>query len=127
MSGISPIGPPPPSDNAATPAATSSSLCGPSKSGISSISPTFAAASSGEVNAPPRSELRLAGGDGLLIMPGHRPGHDLIVKHVGLYAGNGARGGITLARPSLEELVLRLGDEQRERTTAGRTDARGSR
>lgn len=28
-------------------------------------------------------------------------------------AGNGARGGITLARPSLEELVLRLGDEQR--------------
>ena len=28
-------------------------------------------------------------------------------------AGNGSRGGITLARPSLEELVLRLGDEQR--------------
>ncbi len=29
-------------------------------------------------------------------------------------AGNGSRGGITLARPSLEELVLRLGDEQRQ-------------
>ena len=28
-------------------------------------------------------------------------------------AGNGARGGITVARPSLEELVLRLGDERR--------------
>ncbi len=27
-------------------------------------------------------------------------------------AGNGARGGISFARPSLEELVLRLGDEQ---------------
>ena len=31
-------------------------------------------------------------------------------------AGNGSRGGITLARPSLEELVLRLGDEQRQGT-----------
>ena len=29
-------------------------------------------------------------------------------------AGNGARGGITVARPSLEELVLRLGDERRQ-------------
>lgn len=28
-------------------------------------------------------------------------------------AGNGARGGISVARPSLEELVLRLGDERR--------------
>jgi ABC-2 type transport system ATP-binding protein len=29
-------------------------------------------------------------------------------------AGHGARGGITVGRPSLEELVLRLGDERRE-------------
>lgn len=28
-------------------------------------------------------------------------------------AGNGSRGGITVGRPSLEELVLRLGDERR--------------
>lgn len=35
-------------------------------------------------------------------------------------AGNGARGGISVARPSLEELVLRLGDERRLATDARR-------
>ena len=29
---------------------------------------------------------------GLLVMPGHRPGGPLIVKHVGLFDGNPARG-----------------------------------
>jgi hypothetical protein len=41
-------------------------------------------------------------------------------------AGNGSRGGITLARPSLEELVLRLGDEQR-RASPGPGDDRSTR
>ena len=32
------------------------------------------------------------GGGGLLVMPGHRPGLPLVVKHVGLFEGNVARG-----------------------------------
>lgn len=40
-------------------------------------------------------------------------GPEELVSIASWQAGNGSRGGITLARPSLEELVLRLGDEQR--------------
>jgi ornithine cyclodeaminase/alanine dehydrogenase-like protein (mu-crystallin family) len=59
---------------------------------LESLAGTFAAASRGEMNAPPRTQLSLADGAGLLVMPGHRPGWDPIVKHVGLYEGNLARG-----------------------------------
>ena len=59
---------------------------------LESLAGTFAAASRGEIDAPARSELVLDGDGGLLVMPGHRPGQDLIVKHVGMYQGNLARG-----------------------------------
>ena len=56
-----------------------------------SLAATFAAAARGEVDAPPRSQVTLRDG-GLLVMPDHRAGQPLVVKHVGLYAGNVARG-----------------------------------
>jgi ornithine cyclodeaminase/alanine dehydrogenase-like protein (mu-crystallin family) len=59
---------------------------------LESLAATFAAASRGELNAPARSQLVLEGDGGLLVMPGHRPGEDLIVKQVGMYEGNLARG-----------------------------------
>jgi ornithine cyclodeaminase/alanine dehydrogenase-like protein (mu-crystallin family) len=60
---------------------------------LETLAASFAAATRGELAAPQRSELRLAGGDGgLLVMPGHRPGGELIVKHVGMYESNVARG-----------------------------------
>src|SRR5918994_1459120 len=59
---------------------------------LESLAGTFAAASRGEMNAPPRTHLSLADGGGLLVMPGHRPGWDPIVKHVGMYEANLARG-----------------------------------
>ena len=58
---------------------------------LESLAAAFAAASRGELNAPARSQVTVAGG-GLLVMPGHRPGQDLVVKHVGMYDGNVARG-----------------------------------
>ena len=58
---------------------------------LDSLAAAFAAASRGELDAPARSQLTVAGG-GLLVMPGHRPGQDLVVKHVGMYDGNVARG-----------------------------------
>jgi ABC-2 type transport system ATP-binding protein len=74
--------------------------------------------------APPGSpleDLRTALGPGALVretLPGrfelrgdHGPA--ALVSVASWQAGNGARGGITVARPTLEELVLRLGDERR--------------
>ncbi len=59
---------------------------------LDALAVAFAAASAGAVRAPARSELTLEGDGGLLIMPGHRPGGPVGVKHVGMYAGNAARG-----------------------------------
>ncbi len=59
---------------------------------LESLEATFAAAARGEVAAPPRSQVALDGDRGLLVMPGHRPGGPLVVKHVGLYGSNVARG-----------------------------------
>ena len=59
---------------------------------LAALAAAFAAASRGEVEAPPRSELALGAGAGLLVMPGHRSGGHAIVKHVGLFPGNPARG-----------------------------------
>ena len=58
---------------------------------LEALAAAFAAASRGEVAAPPRVEVGVDGG-GLLVMPGHRPGSHLVVKHVGLFHGNVARG-----------------------------------
>jgi len=58
---------------------------------LASLAAAFAAASGGAVAAPPRMQLRANDG-GLLVMPGHRPGGPAIVKHVGMYDGNAARG-----------------------------------
>jgi alanine dehydrogenase len=58
---------------------------------LESLAAAFAAASAGAVAAPPRIQLP-AGDGGLLLMPGHRPGGHAIVKHVGMYDGNVARG-----------------------------------
>jgi len=52
----------------------------------------LAAAFAGPATAPPRTELGLPDGRGLLVMPGHRPGGPVIVKHVGLVGDNVARG-----------------------------------
>jgi ornithine cyclodeaminase/alanine dehydrogenase-like protein (mu-crystallin family) len=60
---------------------------------LEALAATFAAASAGRVAAPARTELRLhddAGG--LLVMPGHRPGGPVVVKHVGMYDANPGRG-----------------------------------
>lgn len=76
--------------------------------------------------APPGSrvdDLRAALGPTTVIAetrPGHFEMHGShgpqdLVSIASWQAGNGARGGITVARPSLEELVLRLGDERRVR------------
>jgi ornithine cyclodeaminase/alanine dehydrogenase-like protein (mu-crystallin family) len=59
---------------------------------LESLAATFAAAARGALNAPPRSQVLLEGDGGLLVMPGHRPGQPLLVKHVGMYDGNSARG-----------------------------------
>ena len=59
---------------------------------MESLAATFAAAARGELDAPPRSQIALEGDGGLLVMPGHRPGQPLLVKHVGMYEGNVARG-----------------------------------
>jgi ornithine cyclodeaminase/alanine dehydrogenase-like protein (mu-crystallin family) len=58
---------------------------------LDALAAAFAAASAGQVRAPARTELELDGA-GLLVMPGHRPGGPVIVKHVGLYERNVARG-----------------------------------
>jgi alanine dehydrogenase len=58
---------------------------------LDALAATFAAAARGTVAAPARSELRVGDTAGLLVMPGHRPGADVIVKHVGLYPDNRAR------------------------------------
>jgi ornithine cyclodeaminase/alanine dehydrogenase-like protein (mu-crystallin family) len=58
---------------------------------LDALADAFAAAAEGRVSAPARTELELDGA-GLLLMPGHRPGGPVIVKHVGLFAGNVARG-----------------------------------
>jgi ornithine cyclodeaminase/alanine dehydrogenase-like protein (mu-crystallin family) len=59
---------------------------------LEALAGAFAAATRGSVAAPARSELRVGDAAGLLVMPGHRPGGDVIVKHIGLFPGNGARG-----------------------------------
>ncbi len=59
---------------------------------LDALADAFAAAARGEVLAPPRSALQLDAARGLLVMPGHRAGGPVIVKHVGLYDGNPARG-----------------------------------
>jgi alanine dehydrogenase len=59
---------------------------------LQALAAAFAAASAGAVRAPARTELQLDGGGGLLLMPGHRPGGHVIVKHVGMYDGNPQRG-----------------------------------
>jgi ornithine cyclodeaminase/alanine dehydrogenase-like protein (mu-crystallin family) len=59
---------------------------------LDALAASFAGAAAGRVAAPPRTELRLDGDGGLLVMPGHRPGGPLVVKHVGMYHGNVARG-----------------------------------
>jgi ornithine cyclodeaminase/alanine dehydrogenase-like protein (mu-crystallin family) len=59
---------------------------------LDALAAAFAAASAGSVRAPARTELELKGAGGLLMMPGHRPGGPVIVKHVGIFAGNTARG-----------------------------------
>jgi alanine dehydrogenase len=58
---------------------------------LEALAAAFAAAARGELAAPPRTEVELRDG-GLLVMPGHRPGLPLVVKHVGLFGGNVARG-----------------------------------
>jgi ornithine cyclodeaminase/alanine dehydrogenase-like protein (mu-crystallin family) len=58
---------------------------------LEALAAAFAAAARGEVAAPPRTQLELRGG-GLLVMPGHRAGLPLVVKHVGMFEGNVARG-----------------------------------
>lgn len=74
--------------------------------------------------APPGSplgDLRSALGPAALVeetAPGQfelrgSHGPQELVSIASWQAGNGARGGIAVARPSLEELVLRLGDERR--------------
>ena len=59
---------------------------------LEALAAAFAAAARGELAAPPRTQLELRDGSGLLVMPGHRPGLPLVVKHVGLFGGNVARG-----------------------------------
>jgi len=59
---------------------------------LDALADAFAAAARGEVLAPPRSALELDAERGLLVMPGHRAGGPVIVKHVGLYDANPARG-----------------------------------
>jgi ornithine cyclodeaminase/alanine dehydrogenase-like protein (mu-crystallin family) len=59
---------------------------------LEALAGAFAAASAGRVAAPPRTELTRQGDGGLLVMPGHRPGGPLVVKHVGMYHANVARG-----------------------------------
>ena len=59
---------------------------------MAALGAAFAAASAGAVRAPARTELELEGDGGLLVMPGHRPGGPVVVKHVGMYHGNVARG-----------------------------------
>jgi ornithine cyclodeaminase/alanine dehydrogenase-like protein (mu-crystallin family) len=59
---------------------------------IETLAGAFAAAARGELKAPARTELRLDDARGLLVMPGHRPGGHVVVKHVGLYEHNPARG-----------------------------------
>jgi len=59
---------------------------------LDALADAFAAAARGEVVAPPRGALAIDDGRGLLVMPGHRAGGPVIVKHVGLYDGNPARG-----------------------------------
>ncbi len=59
---------------------------------VEALRGAFAAAARGEVEAPPRSEIRLDGGGALLLMPGQQAGRDAMVKHVGLFPGNPARG-----------------------------------
>lgn len=69
----------------------------------------------------PLSDLRAALGPSAVLeetSPGRfelrgSHGPQELVSIASWQAGNGARGGITVARPSLEELVLRLGDERR--------------
>lgn len=58
---------------------------------LEALATAFAAASAGTLQAPARTELPLDHG-ALLLMPGHRPGGPAIVKHVGLFGGNVARG-----------------------------------
>jgi alanine dehydrogenase len=59
---------------------------------LDAMADAFAALSRGEVAAPERIGLDIADGGTLLVMPGHRPGGPAIVKHVGVYAENPARG-----------------------------------
>jgi ornithine cyclodeaminase/alanine dehydrogenase-like protein (mu-crystallin family) len=59
---------------------------------LEALAAAFAAASAGTLRAPARTELQLDGGGGLLVMPGHRPGGPVIVKHVGMFEANVARG-----------------------------------
>jgi ornithine cyclodeaminase/alanine dehydrogenase-like protein (mu-crystallin family) len=59
---------------------------------LEALAAAFAAASAGSVRAPARTELELEHDGGLLVMPGHRPGGPVIVKHVGMYPGNAERG-----------------------------------
>jgi ornithine cyclodeaminase/alanine dehydrogenase-like protein (mu-crystallin family) len=59
---------------------------------LEALAAAFAAAARGEVAAPPRTQVELPGGGGLLVMPGHRAGLPLVVKHVGMFEGNVARG-----------------------------------
>ena len=59
---------------------------------LAALRAAFAAAARGEVEAPPRSALALGDGAGLLVMPGRRAGGHAVVKHVGLFPNNPARG-----------------------------------
>ena len=59
---------------------------------LRALETAFAAEARGDVQAPPRGALELGAGRGLLVMPGHRDGGPAMVKHVGLFAGNPARG-----------------------------------
>jgi ornithine cyclodeaminase/alanine dehydrogenase-like protein (mu-crystallin family) len=59
---------------------------------VDALRNAFAAAARGEVEAPPRSGLQLGDGRSLLLMPGHQAGGDVMVKHVGLFPDNRARG-----------------------------------
>jgi ABC-2 type transport system ATP-binding protein len=86
--------------------------------------------------APPGSplqDLRAVLGPGALVTetdPGRfelrgAHGPQELVSIASWQAGNGARGGISVSRPTLEELVLRLGDERRGLGQRGLDQQRG--
>jgi ornithine cyclodeaminase/alanine dehydrogenase-like protein (mu-crystallin family) len=59
---------------------------------LDALAAAFSAAAAGDVLAPARTGLEVEGSGRLFLMPGHRPGGPVIVKHVGMYEGNVARG-----------------------------------